>query len=179
MKKIIAISLALITVFSLAAMAVGCSGPNDDTPSDVTTANGNVSSDVTTEPSENTEVTTGAEVDENGYLKDQLPDDLKYDGKTFNLLVSESQWHLSFADENDGTFLGEALYERQATVEDRLGLDIVLVKRPGGYSDAASFCNDIYIANNTNMKIYDLAATYNLVPPLVAQMGLAHNLVEE
>ncbi len=169
LQKVLKLGVISLLLVSFMLTAVACA-VEEAPPSDGTEATTTVQGTVTT---------ADPTLDENGYKKDNLPEDLNYGDRVFNLLVSETQSQYNFADSNDESLLGSALYSRQVQVEERLGIELNLIKRPGDYSTSSSFCNAVYMAKYSNLNTYDLVAAYNLTPPVMAQMGLSRDLCEE
>ncbi|MBO5218891.1 MAG: hypothetical protein J6C52_05645, partial [Clostridia bacterium] len=68
---------------------------------------------------------TEATHDENGYLLDDLPDDLDFGGATVNMLTWDDYEVVEFEmEEATGDVLDDALYQRNMTVEERLGVNL-------------------------------------------------------
>jgi len=105
----------ILSAFILAALLVpamiACGGDNAEVTSETTTAD--TASAVETEPTH----------DENGYLLDELPDDLDFEGRTVNILKWNHYESVDFnVEEETGDILNDALYNRNRTVEERLNV---------------------------------------------------------
>ncbi|HHX53785.1 MAG TPA: hypothetical protein GX704_02640, partial [Clostridiales bacterium] len=73
----------------------------------------------TAAPDTTAEETTTAE------LKSGVPDDVKFEGETFNLLSSDyKEYHWSFVEELNGDVLNDAIFNMVADAENRLGCEI-------------------------------------------------------
>lgn len=109
MRKVISIFIVL----SMLASFVACSG--GESAADTTSA-------TTTAPSLNT-----PEIE---YEKDDLPDDLNFDGATVNILsMSNSLWENEITVEDLASeVINDSIYNRERYVEDRLGVEIVNTK---------------------------------------------------
>lgn len=117
-KRCLALLLAILTVLPLAA---ACGSGTDE--STTTTASAAVSTD-------STEATTTAVVEETtaGYeVKDNLPADLKYNNETISIISRGRDWCKDevSVEALTGDVINDAIYNRNAAVEDRLGVKIV------------------------------------------------------
>ena len=112
-KRLLAAALALLMIFPLLA---SCS----DTGSTETKANTSDTSSADTVQNETETETTRADIPDN------LPKDLKFDGDTVNVYHFGSTPTLSYdtAGELGGDVVLDAVYNRNITVEDRLGVKI-------------------------------------------------------
>lgn len=115
-KRSLALLLALIM---LLPTALAC-GKTEETAATTTAATTAPPSDVTTTAME--ETTT------EGYnVKDNLPEDLKYNGETVAILSRGRAWCKDevSVEALTGDVINDAIYNRNAAVEDRLGVKIV------------------------------------------------------
>ena len=62
-------------------------------------------------------------LDANGYWKDNVPDGLNY-GDVCLILAADNQKGHFWAEESDTSNVGQAIFQRNATVEERLGIEI-------------------------------------------------------
>ena len=114
-KRSLAILLAILTVLPL----VAC-GKAATEGSETTTAATTVATDATTNAVE--ETTT------EGYaIKDNLPEDLKFEGKIISIISRGRDWCKDEVSVENltGDVINDAIYNRNAAVEDRLGVKIV------------------------------------------------------
>ena len=115
LKRSLAILLAILTVLPL----VAC-GKAATEGSETTTAATTVATDATTNAVE--ETTT------EGYaIKDNLPEDLKFEGKIISIISRGRDWCKDEVSVENltGDVINDAIYNRNAAVEDRLGVKIV------------------------------------------------------
>ncbi|MBQ8439147.1 MAG: hypothetical protein IJX19_00665 [Clostridia bacterium] len=111
----------------------------------------------------------GWALDEDGYIKDRLPADMNFEDE-FLILASSSQKKHFWADEADTTPVGQAIYKRNETVAERLG--ITLEWNPQANNSIASMAEaDIKSGNE-----FDCVISYNLHPYPLAAKGLLVNL---
>ncbi|MBQ7500223.1 MAG: hypothetical protein IJT91_04950 [Clostridia bacterium] len=83
--------------------------------------------------------------DDEEYL-DDLPDDLKFEGKTFTILCREdNMWgnfaHEIVADEDEVELVNQAVYKRNLTVEQRFGVNLNIDPEPGHWQQKDEFIN--------------------------------------
>ena len=114
--------------------------------------------------------------DEQGFLKDSLGDDLNFSKELLVLSGKEQQWSLGSTDEMKGNVIGEAIYARNAMVEERLGITIKWDPQPNFQgTDQTAFMQKL----ETDIKgvgAYDCVVSYNLLPYPLAMKGLLSNL---
>ena len=93
-----------------------------------------------------TEAQTAAETadpNDRTQIKDKLPDDLDFDGRTFTVFIScpsDQNDFLGGVEEQTGELVEDAVYNRNASVEERLNIELVYNPRTeltGGTLDAA------------------------------------------
>ncbi len=156
-----ALALCMLTVLGLLA---GCTG-----------APAGSTSQTTVDSKLPQEETTTANTDENGYLNDNLPDNLNFQDEFLFLAANNQKWHF-WAEESDTTNIGRAIYLRNLTVEDRLGVELSWNMQPC-YSTAEknTFAKMVETDIQTSNE-FDAVVCYNLVPYSLAYKGLCVNL---
>jgi maltose-binding protein MalE len=172
MKKTLAIILAMLMCLSV---MVSCGGKTDDPAATTTAAQGgeNTPADTTT-----TVETTESPYDVNGYLKDSLDPNLNYNGDKFTILFWKDVERIEFeVEEMTGDLIGDALYNRNAAVEDRLNIEFEWVGTAGNYNNQADFVaqvdNDVKSGGE-----YEVFAGYSMSAATIALQGLSRNLME-
>ena len=179
LKRTLAILLASLMLIS-AMVSCGKSDVVDNTEqTNMTTATPDGSEVV----SENTTVTTTvAETenpyDENGYLKDDLNPELDYKGEVFTILYWSDVERIEFEVESQtGDLIGDALFNRNAAVEERLGIDFEWIGTLGNNANKNAF---VAVAEN-DVKSggeYDVFAGYSMTGASIALQGLSRNLMD-
>ena len=138
------------------------------------------------EPSISQEITSTTEVvetsdptiDENGYLKDDLPSDLSYGGAEVNILYWEDVERPEFfVEEITGNDLNDSIYYRNSKVETRLGVVLKYTGTKGNYQNQSNF---VEMAENSVKAggTYDIFAGYSLTGATLATKGLTDNLLD-
>ncbi|MBQ8396588.1 MAG: extracellular solute-binding protein [Clostridia bacterium] len=164
--RVLAALAALLMTAPLAACAGDNAGTTDTTASAVTTA----------APTSNEQAETQPPVDENGFLLDNLPADLSYGGATLTVLADEGQKKQYFAEDLTGDIVNDALYERERTVEERLGVNLEWNFIKGAWANRDSFAQTVEQSVQAGSQDYDLVVAYNLTPPVLAVKGVLENL---
>lgn len=124
-------------------------------------------------------VSTGrTDTDERGKIKDKVPQ-LNYN-MTFTLLAAQNQKSHFYAEETDLDNVKQAIYDRNLTVEDRLGVEIDWRWKPCyATADKQAFSTEIENDAKTNSGMdaaIDGSVSYNLVPYHIASKGILQNL---
>ena len=120
-----------------------------------------------------TEVTL--RTDDQGFLLDDLPEDLKYN-RVANML-GEEFYHWQYCGEEESKTDGvlPVIYERNMAVEERLGIEFSWKTVPGDWGSREGYINEVIKTSDTGSP-YDAFVAYNLVPPVLASRGYAANL---
>ena len=164
--RLLVLALALIMTVSVFA---ACATEDEEGSADVSQSEVDGSEGVT-EPA--------GETDENGFLLDDLPEDLNFD-TTVKILGEKKQIHqYYFAEEDVGDDLvALAIYQRNEIVEDRLNVEFEWNFVTGDWGARNTFMQDVKARCETDP--YDVMCCYNLVPYMLAQNGLCANLYDE
>lgn len=185
MKRCIRLLALVLAMLSVALLAVACAKPGDS--ADTTTPKDAAGATPTPGSSDTTAAVTDANgnevggdgVDDNGYIKDALPQDLNYGGKKLTFLVWDGQGYEEFDAEQSGEPVENALYERNLNVETRLGVELAFIKTKGGSSDVSAFTQKVSadIAAGTSRE-YDMIAAYSRTTAMCAYNGYCQNLLD-
>ena len=123
------ISLILASLMLLASL-VGCAETTD--PNAETT----LASAETVAPGVVDEVTTESLYDENGYLKSELPDELDFGGEVITVLWwTDVERPEFFIEEANGDMITDAIFQRNANVESKMGVTLEWVGIKGQYNN--------------------------------------------
>ena len=167
MKNTTKLLALLLACLMLCSVLVACGGDSGTT---------------TVKPN-NTDTSTpgGNEPDDNGYVADDVPTDLRFDDETVTLLVRNDKelWLYEMdVDTIMNDTLYDAIYYRNKTVEDRLGVTITTLGRAGTYSKRAEWNDTVRTAVNTKLDDYDGAAVYMSTGSVLAVEGIYYNVKE-
>ena len=177
MKSIQKITRLLLILLALAMMLSAFAACTTEEDGDVATTVGDDDGD-STEPIDDGFQHGGPwdgwALDDDGYIMDRLPENMDF-GDEFVILADSSQQSHFYATEEDTAPVQMAIYSRNSTVEDRLGITLVWKLEPCGSSKQAAFrqlCEtDIKTSNE-----YDCVVSYNLTPYTMANQGYLYNL---
>lgn len=148
------LSLALAALMLAAAVSTTACGSADAESADTTAAPS--AADTTAAPTE----TTDSKYDANGYLKDDLPEDLDYGKDQFNILAWKQSVTEYYVEEQTGDVIDNALYNRNMAVEERLGVELVFNEIPGNSGAFREYCQTVMNSVNANAQAYDAIACY-------------------
>lgn len=156
-KKTLAI---LLSILVLAGVFSACGSKKTPTPDETTPNGGTILN-----PDDTEEVTEK-------YVKDDLPESLKYNNAEFHILCDQGQYSKSFVDTYTGDVINSALFNRLETVQDRLDIDIWVDRAKGAYGGMEEFTQTM-----VNMGAdCGLVLAYNMTPALMATQGLISDL---
>ena len=158
MKKLSWIAL-LLACCCLLPLFVGCQSESD------------------ADAAESTEEQTLGSQETDEKLTDSLPDDLKFN-RSVKLFGNENRKKQYWSETDDPTTgISAVIYTRNATVEDRLGVEFQWTFAPGEGNNISTFVKEIETKSSTGDP-FDGVIAYNLVPQVVAYQGLAANLYD-
>ncbi len=127
---------------------------------------------------------TGDEViddnlDENGYLKDNIPEDFKLD-REVKILFSQHMKNQICADETAAAtgVVEEAIYKRWQNVQDRLDAEITWIGEDGQWNANRTIFMQKIKTQSEAGDAYDAVICYNLLPGAMAHQGLLQNLCD-
>ena len=167
------LALTLVCVFLLSAL-VACGGTADDTDKGQNTE--------TQAPT--TDTPQGGQYDasfDRNSVKDNVPTDLSFEGETLTFFVRNDeelwQYEMDVNQLMDDT-LYDAIYYRNLTVEERLGITIDTISAPGNYTKRAEWNDTLRTAVNTKLDDYQAAAIYLSTGSVLAVEGLYYNVMD-
>ena len=165
------ILVLILAALMLCSCFVGCTG--NDEP--VTTTTQGTDEGETTDPIGDNVVY----VDENGYEIDSLPSDLNFGGKKVTILAWSDYTMYEFESPDDTLTadpVNDALYNRNVTVETRLGIELDYVYSVGDSTHMSDFIK-VVEADSVD-KQYDYIASYSRVAPKLAVDGYLADINE-
>ena len=114
--------------------------------------------------------------DANGYLKDDIPADIDLKNEVVTIFHWNNPKNPEFNEEDDGTIINGALYERNVTVADRLNVQLNWVGEPGDFSQRNDFNQKIQGDLSGDCE-YDIIAAYSQTIAMAATNGYAMDLI--
>jgi len=164
MKKALCFFLACIFILSL---MTACAKP--DTPSGDTTAVAAATTSTTPEE-------TTSPYDSKGYLKDDLPV-MNFGDEQFTVLYWSDREHEEFfVNEQTGEAVSDAIYVRNANVENRAGIKFSFVGEKGNANNVEVFYNKVKASIEGGEKDYDMLGAYSLSTGNLAVKGMLSDL---
>lgn len=118
-------------------------------------------------------------IDENGYLKDDLPNDLDYDGRGVSVYVRGDTLDTEFNGELTGEVTSDALFHRNLTIEERLNIDLICFANTSAdyWNDRTMYIDTVRSAVMANDNSIDIVAGLSIVMPDMTREGLFQNLL--
>ncbi len=108
-----------------------------------------------------------------------LPSDLNYGDADFNILTFESNYpEFCKADNTNPDAVERSLKERDAFVNERLGVNITYQIEPGGWGKHYEFSDFARSSIELDNKAFDLIAGYALIPANLALYGILTDMNE-
>lgn len=172
-KRIVALMMAILMLSAI----VAC-GKTED-PAATTTAAGGEGDNTTTAATEQTYADPKddpANYDAEGYWKDDLPEDLDYKGDVVSVLNWKAEENEFEILEQTGTLVDDAIYNRNMTVEERLGVDLTFTEIEGSNSYIADFAQYVQNAYQSGSRDYDIIPTYSRTAAVLSTRGLYYNM---
>ncbi len=114
-------------------------------------------------------------------VSDDIPTDLRFDGETVTFFVRDDQELWKYEMDVDNIMndtLYDAIYYRNKTVEERLGIEITTIGQAGSYSVRAQWNDTLRTAVNTKLTDFDAAAIYLSTGSALAVEGVYYNVID-
>ncbi len=164
----------LLALLMLVCVCVACANDkdnsNDTTPN---TQGGNTNPSDTDNPNGGDDTGTNLEGDD-------IPKDLNYNGKTITLLYWADREHEEFevADQM-GENVNDAIFNRNLTIEDRLGIDMQFRSTDGNASNVQNWVQYVNNSIQAGGGEFDVFACYSLSMAATAARGMCYNLLDD
>ena len=169
MKSITRIIIALLVITMILPMALSCA---ETTPSGETTAPAE-----TLAPSGDTPAETTAE--ETLFAKSDIPEDLRFEGTTVNILYWDDVPNLEFfVEDQNGESVNDAIYRRNAKVQEQFGVTLNYVGTPGNNSNMGSFVNACVNSTQAGADAYDMFCGYSMTGATLMTQGVTQDLTD-
>lgn len=166
-KILIIVVVALVLIVALAFMAI-FSRRDPGNNAEATTAPGGNTADGTS---------SGDVTDIENGLKDNIPEDTDFgDAEVCFLTWSEVSMNEFYVDGQVGDIIGDAIYERNCVVEERLGVKLKYEATTGDAGSMGSFIKKAEIDVTSGACEYDIYAGYSRTAPAMALNGVLADL---
>lgn len=160
-KKLRIIGLLLLLCTLIASFAA-CTQGNDGKSSDTTKSGSE---------------TSASDTDENGYLRDNLPN-LNYNNKEVNILGWKTVPEEFFVEETTGSNVSDAIYYRNLKVQERLGVKLNFELIDGDNANRAKFVEHVNRTMQSDPGAYDLIGSYSMCSAQLAILDALWDLTE-
>lgn len=114
--------------------------------------------------------------DENGYIRDNLPE-LNYGYDNVNMLHWNSGKE-EYTTKEGSDVISNALYNRVLNLESRLKCYLTIEYANGDWNSRSDFINKVYNDVQTGAPTYDIVSQYSFVAPVLTMYGCYRNLNE-
>ena len=171
MKLYARIISMICALLMLPGCFVGCANTTDP---ETTTENAQTTAPDVAGPEE----TVDLNLDKDGFWKDDLPNDLNYKNEIVSILCWQDAERAEFdiTEEETGTdMVKDAIYSRNLTVQERLGVTFEWTAVDGDAGDRAAFTE--YVRNcYSGGTYYDIIATYSRTAGMLLTNGFIQDL---
>ena len=166
MKSIFRIITALLVIAMVLPMAIACAETGSI---DETTAS------AMTEAPENVAVETTAE--ETLFAKSDIPEDLRFDGVEVNILYWSDVPNVEFfVEDQTGEAVNDAIYKRNAKIQEQFGVTLDYTGTPGNNSNQAAFVNTCVNSTQAGADAYDMFCGYTMTGATLMTQGVTQDL---
>ena len=127
------------------------------------------------------ETTADPNYDANGYIKDDLPEDLKF-GEEIVMLVWNDVEHEEFQiayEDLSGDIVEQSIYDRNSKVESRLGVTLAFIRVDGNAENITNWNSYVNNSVSINAREFDIIAGYSLSMAKCASNGYLHNMLDD
>ena len=166
MKHTTRIIIAILVLAMMLPMALACAETNG--PEDTTAGSAD-----TQAPS--LDATTEAE--ETMFALSDIPEDLRFDGETIKFLYWEDVENPEFfVEDQNGEAVNDAIYNRNAKVEEQFGITLEFVGTPGNYNNQSAFVNACINSTQSGADAHDFFCGYSMTGATLMCQGIAQDL---
>lgn len=156
----------LLALLMLTVSFVSCKKSN---------ANEGVSSDATSDAADVTEPEKETfEYDENGYVKDRIPENINFKGQKVDMLHWKTNGE--YVTETAKDAISSALYYRVLNTQERLNNFISIEYANGGWDQKNDFVTKVYNDVMSGNPHFEIVSHYSFAAPIGAMYGLYQNL---
>ena len=168
MKSISRIIIALLILAMTLPMALACAETN---PAGETTAPAE-----TQTPSGEVVETTA---EETLFAVSNIPADLKFDGTTVNILYWSDVPNLEFfVEDQTGEAVNDAIYRRNAKVQEQFGVNLVYSGVTGNYNNQSTFVNACVNSTQSGADAYDIFCGYTMTGATLMCEGVTQDMTD-
>ncbi len=171
MKKHFRLIALILAILMLLPAAVACAETDDPSVNEDSTEAS------TAQPSSTGEDTSHL-YDKDGYLKSDLPE-LDFGGETVTVLYwSDVEMQEYEAEELNSMIVNDAIYKRNANVQDKLGIELAWLSTPGSNANLNQFVNYVGNIYNGGDTPLDLISAYSRTTATCAYNGYCADMAD-
>lgn len=173
MKNVISLLLCAMIILTLVVSLGSCS-KGDGEDNGTTTSPAYVDAPADTAPDgDNVDQPTTAGANESDDLGD-----VRFNGYTYDILSRELTAYEVESSEISGDLVGDAVHTRNVTIEDRFGVNVNVIKKPGNWDNRDSFMATVTNSIMGGTHDYDLVMTHSAYIVNLALQGCGYDLYE-
>ena len=166
MKNITRVIIAILILAMMLPAALSCA--QTETPGETTAP-------AATEAPDGTEESTEAE--DTIFASSNIPDDLKFDGTTVNILYWDDVPNVEFFVEDlTGEAVNDAIYRRNAKVQEQFSVNLNYVGTSGNNQNMGSFVNACVNSTQAGADAYDMFCGYSMTGATLMTQGVTQDL---
>lgn len=168
MKNISRIIVAILILAMTLPMVLSCAE---------TGSTGETTAPAATEAPDSGAAETTAE--ETLFAKSDIPEDLRFDGTTVKIIYWDDVPNLEFfADAQTGEAVNDAIYRRNAKIQEQFGVTLEFTGTPGDNSDMGSFVNVCVNSTQAGADAHDLFCGYSMTGATLMTRGATQDLTD-
>ena len=166
MKTSIRLMTAILVLAMILSMCISCAETGDS---------GETTASAVTEGAAATDAETISAQTE--FAASNIPDDLKFEGTVLNFLYWDDVPNTEFfVDTTNGESVNDAIYNRNAKIEEQFGITLNFVGTPGDYNNQKSFVNACLNSTMSGADAYDIFCGYSMTGASVMVQGISQNM---
>ena len=173
-RRLLAFALSILMLLgAFVACAQTPEDPAESTPAPAVPAGTNA-------PDTTVEETTENPYDEDGFLKSSLPEELDFGAETVTILwwndVEQPEF---FVENTNGELINDAIFKRNARVEEELNVKLAWVDIKGQYnSDGQNYANHVGNQYASGSDLYDIMSAHSRTMALTAMSGYCEEMTK-
>ena len=123
------------------------------------------------------DATTAAE--ETMFALSDIPDDLKFTGETIKFLYWQDVENPEFfVEDQNGEAVNDAIWSRNAKVEEQFGITLEFTGTPGNYNNQSAFINQCVNSTQSGADAHDFFCGYSMTGATLMCEGIAQDLTD-
>ena len=108
-----------------------------------------------------------------------IPSDLRFDGTTINILYWDDVPNVEFfVEDQTGEAVNDAIYRRNAKIQEQFGVELNFVGTPGNNSNQGAFVNACVNSTQAGADAYDMFCGYTMTGATLMTQGVTQDLTD-